>query len=146
MTGHEVSGTPPVGSRILAMAVLLAVAIAGATGGVLLDRMVFMPRGPRMGRSSFSASAMRGRMPSPESRRRFSDRMAKELGLTPTQQARVDTIMTRQFEGMQRASASVRPTIDSLVQAAQRSMDSVLTPEQRTKVQSMRRAPRQRGG
>ena len=68
--------------------------------------------------------------------------MAKELGLSPEQQVRMDTIMTRQMEGIQRASASIQPTVDSLVRDAQRAMDSVLTPAQREKVKTMRRGPR----
>ena len=130
-------------SRLVAAAVLLAVAVAGVAAGVVFDRAVLLPRGgPRRGGPS---SFMRDRGPSPEMRHRFSERMAKELDLTPAQQVKIDTIMTRQFEGMSRASAVVRPTIDSLTRAAQASMDSVLTPEQRVKVAEMRTRNRSQG-
>jgi Spy/CpxP family protein refolding chaperone len=138
------SGVRPTRSRLMAVGVLLAVAVAGAAGGVLLDRTLLAPP-PRPGRPSMGDMGRRSGSPSSEMRKRFSDRIAKELGLTPEQQVKVDSIMTRQFEGMRKASATVQPTIDSLVRAAQASMDSVLTPEQRTKVQEMRRRPRTRG-
>lgn len=131
---------------MMATLVLIAVLIAGGAAGVVVDRMFLLRRGPRFGGRPPSGE-MRGRggPPSPEMRRRFSERIAKELGLTPEQQVKVDTIMTRQFEGMRRASATVQPTIDSLVRAAQASMDSVLTPEQREKVKQMRGRQRSRG-
>lgn len=130
----------------MAVLVLLAVAVAGGAGGVLIDRTLLAPKpqargdGPPRG----DMRGGRGGGPSPEARRRFSDRMAKELGLTPEQQVQVDSIMTRQFRGMEAASATIRPRIDSLVKAAQASMDSVLSPEQREKVKAMRRD--RRGG
>lgn len=130
-------------SRLVAAAVLLAVALAGAATGVVFDRAVLLPRDGyhRGGPSTF----MRDRGPSPQMRHRFSERMAKELDLTPAQQVKIDTIMTRQFEGISRASAVVRPTIDSLTRAAQASMDSVLTAEQRVKVAEMRTRSRSQG-
>ena len=132
------------GSRVIAVVALLAVGLAGVAGGVVLDRAVLT----RDVRQSGPPSGMRGgrggrdRVPSAEMRKQFSDRMAKELGLSPEQQVRMDTIMTRQMEGIQRASASIQPTVDSLVRDAQRAMDSVLTPAQREKVKTMRRGPR----
>jgi hypothetical protein len=145
MTASDVGSPRASQARLLAAAVLLAVAVAGAAAGVVIDRAVLMPRGPRRGGSSF----MRDRAPSPDMRRRFSERMAKDLDLTPAQQVRIDTIMTRQFEGVARASALVRPTIDSLTRTAQAAMDSVLTPAQREKVATMRQhwhGPAGRGG
>lgn len=143
------TGSPngrPTQSRLMATLVLVAVLMAGAAAGVVVDRMFLLRRGPRSGgRPPMGEMRGRGGPPSPEARKRFSDRLAKELGLTPEQQVKVDTIMTRQFEGMRRASATVQPTIDSLVRAAQASMDSVLTPEQRDKVKAMRSRPRTRG-
>ena len=132
-------------SRLMASAVLVAVLIAGGAAGVLIDRMFLLRPGGRYGnRPPMGDMGRRGGPPSGEGRRRFSDRIAKELGLTPEQQVKVDTIMTRQFEGMRKASASVQPRIDSLVLAAQASMDSVLTPEQREKVKLLRQQMRQR--
>lgn len=143
MTAEPVSGRPAQ-SRMMATAVLLAVLVAGATAGVVFDRMFLLRRSPRYGNRPPMSGDMgrRGGPPSAEMRKRFSDRIAKELGLTPEQQVKVDTIMTRQFEGMRKASAVVQPTIDSLVRAAQASMDSVLTPEQRTKVAELRKRQR----
>ena len=140
MTSDDTVGTRASQSRWVAAAVLLAVAIAGGAAGAVFDRAVLVPRNTPPRRSGPPSGFMRGDRGgvSPDSRRRFSDRMARDLNLTPDQQAKVDTIMRRQFEGMSRASEKVRPVIDSLTRAAQASMDSILTPEQRTKVTEMR--------
>ena len=148
MTTDDNVGMRPTQSRLTAVGVLLAVAVAGGAGGVLLDRTLLAPKDHTFTRPPMGGgdnAGRRGGPPSADGRRRFSDRLAKELGLTPEQQVKVDTIMTRQFQGMRKASATIQPTIDSLVRAAQASMDSVLTPEQRIKVQEMRKRPRTRG-
>lgn len=125
--------------------VLLAVAVAGGAAGVALDRLVLLPRAtPPVAPPSASQDRL-GRTPNPEMRRRFSERMAKDLGLTPEQSVQVDSIMKRQFEAMRKASDVVRPTIDSLSRTAQAALDSVLTPTQREKVREMRQRGRERG-
>lgn len=142
MTFDDVTGGRTSSSKMVAFVVLLAVAVAGGAAGVLIDRTLLLDHGPRGGGPPRGGDYRggRGRSPSPEMRRRFSDRMAEELKLTKEQQVKVDTIMTRQFRGMEAASASIRPTIDSLVRAAQASMDSVLTAEQREKVKTLRKS------
>lgn len=141
MTLDDVTGGRTSSSKLVAFVVLLAVAVAGGAAGVLIDRTVLLDHGRRGdGPPRGENSRGRGRSPSPEMRRRFSDRMAEELKLTKEQQVKVDSIMTRQFRGMEAASASIRPTIDSLVRAAQASMDSVLNAEQRERVKTLRRS------
>jgi Spy/CpxP family protein refolding chaperone len=71
-------------------------------------------------------------------RRRFSEQMAKDLALTPTQQVRVDSVLTRQMDAIRRATEAVRPTTDSITREAQAAIDSILSPEQRAKIRSFR--------
>lgn len=148
MTRDDTANSRASQSRWVAAAVMLAVALAGGAAGVVFDRAVLVPRNAPARRGGPPSGFVRGDRgaPSADARKRFSDRMALELSLTPEQQVKVDTIMTRQFAGMEQAREKVRPVIDSLTRAAQASMDSVLTPEQRTKVAEMRSRPQGRGG
>lgn len=147
MSADDVTGPRSTQARATAVAVLLAVGIAGVAGGVVLDRTVLMPKTPvaavRGGPNTPSDRI--GRSPNPDMRRRFSERMAKDLGLTPEQSVKVDAIMKHQFDEMRKASELVRPRIDSLSRAAQLAMDSVLTPEQREKVKELRARGRDGG-
>ena len=51
--------------------------------------------------------------------------MAKELGLTPEQQVKVDSIMSKQRRGIRKVTDAAQPAIDSLTREAQQAMDSV---------------------
>lgn len=142
-------GTPAGGSRaqLTAIVVMVAVALAGGAAGIVFDRTVLIPKSaPKVVRDSTRGPDRLGRTPNPDMRRRFSERMAKDLNLTPEQSVQIDAIMKRQFDEMRRASERVRPTIDSLSRSAQAAMDSLLTPEQRIKVKEMRQRGRERGG
>jgi hypothetical protein len=122
-----------------ALIVLLVVAMAGGVAGVAIDRAVLLPRmfgGPMP--PPFPAARNGPPAISPEIRRRISERMTAELALTPSQHLRVDSLMAVQFESMQRAALAMRPTLDSLMQQNQRALDSVLTPVQRAKLESLR--------
>ncbi len=142
---------PAVGTRAglsprwTALIVLLIVALVGAVAGVALDRTVLLPRrfgGPMP--PPFPAAGNGPPTISPEMRRRISERMADELDLSPTQRTQVDSLMSLQFESMQRAAQTMRPLLDSLMQGNQRAIDSVLTPTQRARLDSMRSRIQQR--
>lgn len=144
MTSSETGGSR---ARLTAVAVMVAVALAGGAAGVVLDRTVLIPQStPKVARDTTPNTDRLGRTPNPDMRRRFSERMAKDLNLTPEQSAQIDVIMKHQFDEMRKASELVRPTIDSLSRYAQAAMDSLLTPEQRAKVKEMRQRGRERGG
>ena len=71
--------------------------------------------------------------------------MAQELGLTPEQQVRVDSIMAKQSRGIRRVTDAAQPAIDSLTHQAQQAMDSILSPAQQIKVKELRGRGRGRG-
>ena len=135
--------------RLLAVLVLVAVASASVIGGVALDRLLLLPApfggrpglggpGGFGGPPGFGGGPPRGREPSPEMRRRFSERMAKDLELTPAQQAGVDSVLTRQMDAIRRVTDAMRPTTDSITREAQAAIDSILSPQQREKIRSFR--------
>ncbi len=142
-------------ARLTAVLVLVAVAVASAIGGVAWDRYVLMAnassrgRGPGFGQGGQGPGQGRqgpsGRPGSSNGRRRFSERMAQELGLTPAQQVRVDSIMSKQMRGIRRVTDAAQPSIDSLTREAQQAMDSILSPAQQVKVKELRGRGRGRG-
>ena len=71
--------------------------------------------------------------------------MAQDLGLTPDQAVRVDSIMAKQSRGIRKVTDAAQPAIDSLTREAQQAMDSILTAEQRIKVKALRERGRGRG-
>ena len=139
-------------ARLTAVLVLVAVAVASAIGGVAWDRYVRAnaPRGGRGG-PGFGQGPGQGRQGpsgrpgSSDGRRRFSERMAQELGLSPAQQVRVDSIMSKQMRGIRKVTDAAQPSIDSLTREAQQAMDSILSPAQRVKVKELRGRGRGRG-
>src|SRR6185312_15882327 len=120
---------PPPGP-LMAVLVLLLVAIVGGFVGVALDRLVLLPHtgfGHRHGPGG------------PPRDREFRARFARELGLSPEQQTRIDSIMDRKGRELRAVRGQVQPTLDSIIARTRRSIDSVLTPEQRTKAEEFRR-------
>ena len=127
------------GGRAIALLVLLLVAIAGGLAGVAVDRLCLMPRmawhGPR-GPGG----------PGGPRDREFRERFAREVGLTPGQRTRIDSIMDREGQQMRALRSRIQPGLDSIITRTRRQLDSVLTPEQRKKAEAIRkRHPRPPG-
>ncbi len=141
-------------SMIWVVLAVVAIALAGALLGVVIDRAVhahamdarshggFVGGGPRMG------GPFMGREPNDTARKRMRERMAKELELTTTQAAQVDSLMSAQAPKFRALREKMEPAMDSLVKETQTQMDRILTPEQRAKAKAMReeRASRHRRG
>lgn len=73
---------------LLAALVLLLAALVGGVVGVAVDRRVLLPH-------VFEHRPWQRGIHSPRDRQ-FRDRFARELGLSPDQQVRIDSIMDRQ--------------------------------------------------
>ena len=116
--------------RLMAVAVLLVVALAGIVGGVALERSVLRPQ----------RWAERAARPRTERRapRRPSAMLPAELKLTADQAARIDTLIDRQMQGFREIRKSTQPAIDSLMAQTKRSIDSILTADQRARLDSSR--------
>jgi Spy/CpxP family protein refolding chaperone len=113
--------------------VLLLAILAGGVAGVALDRLVLLPR---MFHRPGLEHGMRRSHPRD---REFRNRFAREVGLTPEQQRRVDSIMDRQGRELRAVRGQVQPELDSIIQRTRRELDSVLTPDQRQKAAEIRR-------
>ena len=130
MTAPRPERNAPGGPR-LAVLVLVVAVLAGGIAGVAADRRILLPHmhhGPWHG----------GPHGGPRDRE-FRDRFAKEVGLTPDQQIRVDSIMDRQGRELRAVRGQVQPQLDSIITRTRRALDSVLTPEQRKKAEAIRK-------
>jgi Spy/CpxP family protein refolding chaperone len=131
MTDPRPTPKPP-GGPLLAILVLVVAVLAGGIAGVAADRLLLLPpMGPGHG-----PGGPHGRPPRD---RDFRDRFAKEVGLTPDQQTRIDSIMDRQGRELRAVRGQVQPQLDSIITRTRRALDSVLTAEQRKKAEAIRK-------
>jgi Spy/CpxP family protein refolding chaperone len=115
--------------RLVAALLLVLALLVGVVVGIALDRTVLL-RGPFGGkgwRMAFTG-------PSPA----FRERMLRELGLTPEQRVRVDSVIDRSHREFCAVHDDIRPRLDSVVARTRRGIDSVLTPEQRVKAEKLK--------
>ena len=131
-----------VSPRIAAALALLAVFALGAAAGVLADRKLGRQPGERRHERS-------GRVPSwlnrPESEhRKYWSRIHDQLGLTPEQRAAVDTLLNRRARQLDAARHRMEPEMLRIMQETRAQIDSVLTPEQRQKLEEIRKERRER--
>ena len=128
MTGSDARGKGRKGPLLAGLVLLIAV-VVGGLAGVALDRHVLLGHG-------FHGGFDHRRPPRD---REFRNRFAKEVGLSPEQQTRIDSIMDRQGRELRAVRRTVQPQLDSIISRTRRALDSVLTPEQRQKAQEIRR-------
>lgn len=126
---------PRIPPRVAALLLLAGVFAIGAVLGVGLERV--RDRGGR------ETHRVRDGVPVwalPErDQRRHWKRVSEQLALTPGQRASVDSILTIRARQLEAARAQVEPTMSSIMSSARSQIDSVLTPDQRAKLQEMRR-------
>ena len=115
-------------SALVAILALLATGLAGGSLGIVFDRYVLLPR---------QFARLRGGAPD-QIRQQMRDRMARELELTPEQRDRIDSLTSQNFRGLEATRRAFQPQMDSLIQSLRASVDSVLTPAQRQKLDSLR--------
>jgi len=129
----------------MAIALLAVVGLAGMGLGFAADRLALhhdRGGGRRFGPSDGPGRGMRDGGRGMRERRGgdgMRERLARELDLTPDQQRRVDSIMTQQTRDFRRIREEMQPRFDALLQRAQAGLDSVLTVEQRARLQSLRK-------
>jgi Spy/CpxP family protein refolding chaperone len=124
----------------MAVALLVVVALAGMGLGFAADRLALHnARGRRLGPElSFGPPEGGGRRGMGRRGDNMRDRFARELGLTPEQARRVDSIMSQQMSDFRRLRESMQPQFDSVIATAQARLDSVLTPAQREQLKMLR--------
>jgi hypothetical protein len=135
------ASSPRIPPRLAAFLLLAGVFAIGAVLGVGLERV--------RDRAARETHRVRDGVPVwalPErDQRRHWARVSDQLALTPGQRASVDSILTIRARQLEAARAQVEPTMSSIMASARSQIDSVLTPDQRAKLQEMRRQ-RARGG
>ena len=136
--------------KLLAIVAFATVAVAGVLSGAALDRYVlylwgrpgpergeFRPdRRGGGGRGPF-ADLGRG-LPPPE----VNSRLMRELDLSPTQRAEIDSLLDRQAAKLREVRERLRPEIDSLLAETEREMAARFTPEQRKRYEELRKEMR----
>ena len=128
MTTSTPSAANPRRTAILLVAVtFLAGALIGFAGG----RAWSLLRGP-----FHPPDFVRGRI---------VEHLDEALDLTPQQHEQVESIMKRHHERMRAISDGLRPQMRQEIDAANREVDAILTPQQREKFQKMRMRMRFRG-
>lgn len=113
-------------TRTAAVAVVVVAFIAGILVGVAGDHLYLIRSGrlsPRHGR--FSAEHM-------------TDRLTKELDLSPQQKTQVQQIIERHRAKIDATMANVRPQVRQELDATNAEIETVLTPEQKTKFANLR--------
>ena len=126
----------PTRGRLMAALVLFLVAVTGGLTAVALDRSVLRHR----------PHGMPPFPPPPQHEREFRDRMSREIGLSPDQRRRVDSLMDEQISEIRDIRAEVQPRLDSVVSQTRREIEAILTPEQREKARAMARRGMDRRG
>ena len=132
---NGVPGKPArVPPRVAAALLLTGMFAIGVVAGVALERTRDR-RGPeRRVRDGVPVWAL----PERDQRRHWA-RVSDQLALTPEQRAQVDSILTRRAAQLEAARAAVEPTMSAIMSSARSQIDSVLTPEQLSQIQEMRR-------
>lgn len=110
---------------LLALGILL-VAAAGVASGVVLERQVLSRHGARGG---WKKGELRAGGP-----RAMHERFNRDLGLTPAQAAKIDSIFASHRPAIDSARAQSEPKVRAIIDQTRREIDSVLTPEQREKM------------
>lgn len=124
--------------RVLGLLTLgiLLVAAAGVASGVVLERRVLSHRWEREHGRPGERRDAGGRHP-------MHERFGRDLGLTPAQAAKIDSIFASHRPAIDSARAASEPKIRAIIDQTRREIDSVLTPAQREKMHArmMRERP-----
>ena len=113
-------------SRLVAGVVILLVFVAGVAVGYFLHRAVPWRHGP-------PGFGVGGPPPGPpgQIKGRMLERLDRDLKLTPSQHARIDTVLTRREADLRALMAETRPRFDSIAARTRSEIQAVLTAEQR---------------
>jgi Spy/CpxP family protein refolding chaperone len=115
-------------TRTAAVLVIVVAFIAGAVIGIAADHLWLLHRGVLLhhgggGRSSTS---------------RMADRLDRELHLSAAQKTQVQQILDRHRTKIDALMTSVRPQVRQEVDASNNEIETILTPEQKTKFAQVR--------
>ena len=112
-------------ARVVATIIVVVAFIAGLLVGAVVDRIWLFKHGPRGIGSRFMAN-------------RVTDKLTHELNLNEQQQKQVATIVAAHGKKVDAVWSNVRPQIHGEIDAANREISAILTPEQRAKFEKLR--------
>ena len=115
-------------TRAAAVAVVVVAFLGGILVGVAGDHLYLIRSGrltPRHATSRFAAD-------------RMADRLTHELDLSPQQKTQVQQIIERHRAKIDATMANVRPQVRQELDATNAEIETVLTPEQKTKFANLR--------
>jgi Spy/CpxP family protein refolding chaperone len=133
-------------SRLVAGIVIVLVFLAGIAVGFFLHHAL-----PRRGWHGFAIGGPPPGPP-PEVKGWMLQRLDRELGLTPEQHARIDTVLTRRESDLRALMTEARPRFEAIATRTRTEIQAVLTPAQQgkfaeiTKRMDARRDARRRHG
>src|SRR5919206_3990795 len=105
-----------------------AFALIALLGALIVGGAVGFPADPVLGRDPCTNPTNRGAL------RRY---LAEELALTPTQRVAVDSILDKRHRDMSAVIAPVKPTLDSIRNAARAEINKLLDETQRRRFQKL---------
>jgi hypothetical protein len=136
--------------RVVAALVVALALVSGVLLGIASDRLLLLPGARRHGNVTMRGPSAPGFLFGPSESGRgpgrpseltadmVTDRLARELDLTPEQRVRVDSIVTRRMAQRRTLMAPVRERMRQLFDSTRTDVDAVLTPAQRAKLDTMR--------
>ena len=130
----DVVDMPPRGStRTRAVVLLMALMLASAGAGAVLDRIVVAQRPPIIRDNRFHPLSSVLRSPTDAERRQLRAELDRELDLTAAQDSALDRIMNGKAGEFQALRDEIRPRVELLLADVRREIDMILTPEQRAR-------------
>ncbi|HVZ76515.1 MAG TPA: hypothetical protein VG818_00870 [Gemmatimonadaceae bacterium] len=126
-------GFVSVPARSVAVVVLCGIALASGLAGAAIDRMIVRADSAPMPApdTAFHPLSAVLRSPTPQDRRALRAQLARELGLSATQVAQMDTIMDRRAGEFNALRDEIRPRVERLVSSVRSDIEGILTPAQR---------------
>lgn len=133
------------GPRAVATVLLLLTGLVGLLAGIVLDRTLLAPPATaapvpdRVEKRRWEDGTQRGERAPGGVRHRYAERFARELDLTPEQQAGIDSILRSQQERVRALRRESMPRFRQITQETREAVEAVLTSEQRERVRLRQR-------
>jgi len=141
MSADSAARTVP--PRTLAAGVLVTLVVAAGLVGAAIDRLALHERvnAAIVGDTSYHPLSSALRAPTDADRREVSRELTSQLGLTPTQERVIDSIMMSRADQFQKLRDEIRPRVEELVGEVRADVEQVLTPEQRDRYRRLHGEP-----
>lgn len=139
--GAESTGKRPP-ARLLPALLLVVLFGVGVLAGIAGDRMLLRHRhgpfavmGPGPGRMGSGDHGERRA----EMHKRLADRMSRELGLTPEQRRQLEALLPRHEAAFDSLRTEMDARLRTLLDSSAAEIERILTPDQKTKWEGLRR-------